>query len=140
MEIQLLYQQFKSTLLVSNLVSTACLLQAACSIRSVVTMTLSIHSSLGQFYQQYPQNPSQFLPGPTHQPAYPPPGYPPSGYQYPPQQSYYYGQPAPPQLPPAGSLYHASIPPQQHTPDPQMQGPNYQGNFILLVSKPSSHF
>ena len=93
-----------------------------------------------QFYQQYPQNPSQFPPGPTHQPAYPHPGYPQPRYQYPPQQSYYYGQPAPAQLTPAGSLYRASIPPQQHTPDPQMQGPSYQGNFILLVSKPSSHF
>ena len=112
----------------------------ACCIRSVVTMILSIHSSLGYFPQFYQQNPSQFLPGPTPPLAYPHPGYIPSGCQYPPQQSYYYGQPAPAQLPPAGNLYHASIPPQQHTPDPQMQGPSYQGNFILLFSKPSSHF
>ena len=101
---------------------------------SVLTMIQSIHSSLGyvpQLYQQYPHNPSQFPPGRTYQPAYPHPGYPP-GYQYPPQQSYYYGQSAPTQLPPAGSLYHTSIPPQQHIPDPLMQGPSYQGHFFVL--------
>ena len=132
MQIQLLYLHFRSTLLVNNLVSTV---HAYCrqvaqagSIMSVVTMILSIHSSLG-YVPQYPQNPSQFLPGHTYQPAYPHPGYPQPRYQYPPQQGYYYGQPAPTQLPPAGSLYHASISPQQHTPDPQMQGPSYQGNL-----------
>ena len=85
-------------------------------------MILSIHSSLGyvpQFYQQYPH-----------------PGYP--SYQYPPQQGYYYGQLAP-TLPPAGSLYHASIPPQQHPHGPVMKGPTYQGNLFLCYHKLSEH-
>ena len=108
-------------------------------------MILSIHSSIGyvpQFYPHYPHIPSQFPPGPTHQPAYLNPGYTPPGWQYPPQQGYYYGQPTPTQLPPAGGSHHAGIPLQQYTHGPLMQGPSYQGNIfvILLVSKLSSHF
>ena len=103
----------------------------ACSIRSVVIMILSIPSSLGyapHSYQQYPQNPSQFPAGPTHQPVYSQPGYPPPVNQYPPQQGYYYqGQPAPStQLPPVGSSHHTEAPPHQYTGAP-MQGPSYQG-------------
>ena len=119
-----------NTLMVHNLVFTihACCRQLASRncfhyVCSVVSMILSIHSSLG-YVPQYSQNPSQFPAGPTHQPVYSHPGYPPTGSQYPPQQGYYYGQPAPStQLPPVG----AEVPPHQYT-GAAMQGPSYQGS------------
>ena len=94
-------------------------------------MILSIYSSLGYVphsYQQYPQNPSQFPPGPTHH-SYPHQGYPPpeSG------QYMYYGQPAPStQLPPAGGSVH------QYTGVP-MQRPNYQGSKQCILYNCSSN-
>ena len=113
--------------MVHNLVFTTCLLPAASRNRfhyvcSLVTTLLSIHS-IG-YVPQYSQNPNQFPAGPTHQPVYSHPGYPPPVSQYPPQQGYYYGQPAPStQLPPVG----AEVPPHQYT-GAAMQGPSYQGS------------
>ena len=102
--------------------------------------TLSIHSSLGyvpqQPYHQYPQHPSSFPVGPTHQPMHPQPshprsshpGYPPPQHQYPPQQGYYYGHPPLTKIPRLDSSHPASLPPHQYTGD-SVQQPSYQGNI-----------
>ena len=117
---------------------------------AIVALTLSFNSSLGyvqQPYQQYPLYPPAVPanwpmyphPGYPHHgyphhgyphPGYPHPGYPHPGSQFLPHQGYY-GQPTPYQFPPAGSSHHASIPPQHHTPGPQVQGPSFQGTVVV---------